>query len=454
MRLSNKPFFWFLVALLFRLPFLFQGYGVEEDAWGHVLNVFEMQEQGRYILSRLPGHPLLEGWLYLLGKIAITPFLFNLGAALASGWAVVSFFHLYNHYHLPHRGWALLAFMLVPVFWVNSVTTMDYTYALAFGLAAWLQVAKGRTWVAGILLGLGIGFRITTALWGAPFWLILFYTEGRWWSKKHLQLVLSSALVGIACYVVPLLTYGLDFLSTYDLPYPNLPKVLYKGSIGVWGPLGTLAILIGLASWHRKAAASFIWPVLLHLGLTALLYFNLPEKSAFWLPAVPFVIMLVGAVGRGKLWRRLLQLMVLSPFMMGINLQDGRRGSLVSNSAHIENIGGQAIAFDPWVGPLVADLSKRWNKDGFVEDQMECLQDEQEPQVILAGYWYAMLEVARRERELPDEVKLLYYCPPKVLDSLQNADVPLYYLGEQGQVNNSIYQNTQATTYGKPYTCK
>ena len=47
----------FLIPFIARWPLLSIGFGVEEDAWGHVLNGMEMAESGGYIISRLLSHP-------------------------------------------------------------------------------------------------------------------------------------------------------------------------------------------------------------------------------------------------------------------------------------------------------------------------------------------------------------------------------------------------------------
>ena len=63
---DTKQLLLFLLVLATRIPFLFYGYGVEEDSWGHVLNAALMNETGVYEISRLPGHPLYEALLVIL----------------------------------------------------------------------------------------------------------------------------------------------------------------------------------------------------------------------------------------------------------------------------------------------------------------------------------------------------------------------------------------------------
>lgn len=54
-----------LITIITRIPFIFDGYGVEEDSWGLVVNAYEMHSNGHYVASRFPGHPLQE-YIYFL----------------------------------------------------------------------------------------------------------------------------------------------------------------------------------------------------------------------------------------------------------------------------------------------------------------------------------------------------------------------------------------------------
>lgn len=49
-----------LVILITRIPFLFDGFGSEEDAWALPMVAQRIAETGIYEVSRLPGHPVQE----------------------------------------------------------------------------------------------------------------------------------------------------------------------------------------------------------------------------------------------------------------------------------------------------------------------------------------------------------------------------------------------------------
>src|ERR1044071_1407377 len=90
--LSEKTQLLLLITLtaITRLPFIFDGYGVEEDSWGLVVNAFQMKKAGHYIASRFPGHPLQE---YVYRIIYDQPaWVYNIFSLLASVIAVAFFF--------------------------------------------------------------------------------------------------------------------------------------------------------------------------------------------------------------------------------------------------------------------------------------------------------------------------------------------------------------------------
>jgi hypothetical protein len=82
-----------LLSLIFvsRLPFIFNGYGSEEDAWGLILVARNIDLTGVYEVSRMPGHPLQE--LFLSGMWNWPEWSLNLLTVMAST-AGVYFFML------------------------------------------------------------------------------------------------------------------------------------------------------------------------------------------------------------------------------------------------------------------------------------------------------------------------------------------------------------------------
>jgi hypothetical protein len=289
---AKKDTLWFallaVVVFLSRLPFLFNGYGAEEDSWGMVINSWDITHSGRYFYSRLPGHPLQELVLALVPHAG--PFLYNLFSALFGTLSALFFAGILKLYRFryPVPGGFALAF--IPVFYVSSTYTIDYCWALAFILMSFYFLLKYRFLLAGTLLGIAFGCRITSALMIIPFLIMLMEIPGRGKWKAMLQFVPAALGAGLITYLPALLVYGSSIFSTYDLPYPPLAKDIYKGTIGVWGTTGLAALVFALAVILVKAGKksgnlSSESPGLLHIIawivsilLTLILFFRLPEK--------------------------------------------------------------------------------------------------------------------------------------------------------------------------------
>ena len=82
----------YLVALaifLSRIPFLFSGFGSEEDAYGLILTARNISLTGLYEVSRMPGHPLQELLLAMLWELP--PWVLNLMTATVSTTGVLFF---------------------------------------------------------------------------------------------------------------------------------------------------------------------------------------------------------------------------------------------------------------------------------------------------------------------------------------------------------------------------
>src|SRR6478672_9635252 len=100
-----------LLTALTRIPFIFDGYGVEEDSWGLVVNAYEMKEKGHYVASRFPGHPFQE---YIYRIIYDQPaWMYNMFSVLMSMLAVGFFFKALNKIQLKGAFPASLMFCFV-----------------------------------------------------------------------------------------------------------------------------------------------------------------------------------------------------------------------------------------------------------------------------------------------------------------------------------------------------
>ena len=244
--IGNENFHFALLVLgvlISRIPFLSDGYGLDGDSWSVALSAQLLHDIGVYEVSRLPGYPVQE-WLSSL-VIAGGPFYVNLLSALFSTLAVVFFVLALKALRFKRPLLAGIAFAAVPAFYIHSTTAIDYNYAIAFILASFLVVVKDRLILAGIFLGLALGCRITSGAMLVPFIIMLLQGDGvRANLFRILRLSIPTVIIGVILFYPVYSDYGWSFFTFYDVPYPPIPKVLYKFSIEVWGVIGIIGLLI------------------------------------------------------------------------------------------------------------------------------------------------------------------------------------------------------------------
>jgi hypothetical protein len=195
---------------------------------------------------------------------------------------------------------------MTPVVYLSSCCTMDYMPALAGQLAATYAVLRRRPVLAGVLLGLGVGCRITAGALALPLclWILLSNTRAdaiRQCLRFGVTLLLTAAL----CFVPVWRRYGVDFFSFYDNDwYPPFDVVFARAVSLVWGELGLLALLVLLCAaplyyrFTRSALADARTRHALVLALVAVVlylvaFLRLPDEAAYLLPAVPFVLLAI-----------------------------------------------------------------------------------------------------------------------------------------------------------------
>jgi hypothetical protein len=264
----------FLLVLVSRLPFLEAGYGLNIDAWRVARAAQTIATTGQYSVSRFPGYPLQEIICALFWRGG--PWALNGLTALFSG----------------------LAFAATPVFFVSSVCSKDYVWALAFVLLSLLSALNGRIAVAGVFLGVATGCRITSAAMALPIAILIFNTADKS-STAIAKLILSWAGVALLAFLPVWTRYGIGFLTFYgDHARPAWDTVLSRATFQVWGSLGLIGLGIAALGaglcWRRTRSnqRGVIGPLLLVVGIYIAAYLRLPDRAGYLLPAVPAILLL------------------------------------------------------------------------------------------------------------------------------------------------------------------
>ena len=478
----------FLALLIFlsRIPFLWAGFGAEEDSWLLALTAKNISLSSAYQMSRAPGHPLQEFLYAMLYNKGLSAFTTNLVSAIASVIATVFFALSIRNLGLKHYLFSGFAFAFTPIIFVSSTYTIDYMLAMAFVMGSfyfittppcpspkgrerthrllplWGRLERGWIWAA-IFLGIAIGFRLTSAAMILPF-IILLYPSHKGKRKGIFLFVLATCLIGGICYLPVVKTYGLSFFTYSDqFPYPNLPKVFYKLTFGVFGTIGLITILclkisILIKKFRSKEKmipsempATVFWASFFVIIIYMISYFRLPQKSAYFIPAVPFIILMFRYYLSDRRFKILCVLMAMSSFLFSINLTDSLRGSIHSPAAMKFSMAGQEIFVDPLTGSIFSDYTKRLNKIAYTEEVFQKISHEQQKTVLICGWWFNELQVRNWEGKENANVKKVFYIDQAVIEKYISEGYGIYYLPEQNLYNDQFSGMNYTDSTAKPY---
>lgn len=456
-KLTLNSLLLFLISLVSHLPFLWAGYGREEDAWAQALNAKLIWENGQYEVSRLPGHPLLELLLASLWPIHHSPFFFNLISTLVTSVAVVIFYRIAAKLDLKNPFELSIGFLFVPTFFIAGTYTIDYNYALVFILASFYAMLNRRFWLAGILLGIATGFRISSLGFVLPF-LVMF------WSREKtlfpfVKTAFAAGIVSVLSFTPALLRYGSQFLDFHKPPFISWANTLYKISFGVWGvPLLIFLLALSLHLLLKRdkdyrlqthlIPKNAMWGgVVLIFLLQLFVFLRLPFKSEFFIPFIPFALILVGMFFRGKHIRLLAISAFLSTFFFGFDYVSSTRGAQPSGLAVKFSAGGKTLFFDPLQGPAIIDHQKREVKTKFLAQVADSLEEVQKASVLIAGWYYPELVLKIKDTS---SVKLRYYLQEEEIKNFHKRDFKLYYLPEIDQANANVRGHYLADSLAQP----
>lgn len=451
--LRQSSWMLFGLSLLPRIPFLFAGYGREEDAWAQALNARIISETGVYEVSRLPGHPVYELLLAMIWPFNHQYWFFNSLSAIVSALSVLTFYKILRNYSIDHAFLTSLAFGFIPVFFIAGTYTIDYNFALLMILWSWLNLQNGRVWLAAICLGMATGFRISSLAFLIPLSLV----SGTGNLRLHIRFWIISALVALICFAPPLLQYGLDFLDFHKPPFPGWASVIYKLSFGIWG----IPLLLGIAllkiQWLRQGELialvksqteprRFILAAAAAWMLCLVVFARLPFKAEFFIPALPFTMLIIGYLASHRQMQLLTISAVLSCFLFGFDYANPWRGATPSAMAIEFSTGNKELYFDPLQGPALIDHSKRVNKSRLVSEVLDWSNRETDRSLVIAGWYWPEIEV-RRSEKLP--VKFDYYSTYQEIMTYHSLGYDVYYLPEINEVNHLINAHYLADSLGQ-----
>jgi hypothetical protein len=373
----------FLATFATRLPFIWIGYGVHTDGWRVIRTVAVMLAGEEYLTSRPPGYPLPEAILTAVGFIfGDGPPVMNAVSAIYSAVAAVALSSCLAHARVPHAPWIALLTLCFPVLLIESTGAKEYLCALMFMLLSFRVLLGERPVIGGILLGLAVASRPSTAAFAANAlaWLLLWHAPA--WAtalRRAASYGASAALTTVVAFLPLFLKYGTGLLEVVPTR-PALLRVAYAASLGVFGLVGTLAIaaLIVVALWSlvrrlvggtavasRDDAADEARRRRAHLGAAAVnvavfaaVYLAMPNEGAYLIPAIPSLVTLLALAVPPRLALAGCALVASSSLLLSAYQRDGEvildlAGSAVADQVErerLECIGRAAGAFAAGLG--------------------------------------------------------------------------------------------------------
>lgn len=448
-----------LIILFLKLPFLFIGYGPEEDAWGHVLNIIEMYDQGHYIISRLPGHPAYEAIMFFFFPLLKYPYIINGLSALAGAFAIFEFYRLALALRAEYPVFWTLGFALLPAFFFGSTYAIDYAFTIWTMLRAVRLLFQGKYFYSGIFIGLSTAFRITSLVLLLPAFIYMVQNKVKAW--KILYPLSAAMVVSFIFYLPAILTYGFDFFDYHRPPGSGFLKAFYKflpGSLGVLGSLGILFILMAVFLKNKNVIAEQLKkPTSVFCFVTASLflisYIKLPEKSAFTIPFYAFLFLLL-TLFRFRQIRFVIALLCLSIFISGIQVLHPHRGVEPSKYSLQLTVGGVDVEFSPFKGLYFSELEKRKNKEKFADCAFKELSKfKNSKMAVITGWWYAQLRSKEWIQNTTLPVYIVYYVTNEELNELLDRGYTLYHLEDLNEINDRL-RNTNLKNLSQPIEIK
>lgn len=320
-----------LAFVLVRLPFLGAGYGADTDSYRVILSARVLWSTGEYLPSRLPGFPLYELLIALVAWGG--PWLTNGVSVIAALGGVVVFDRIVLALGVPQRRWLLVAMGFTPWLIITSTITQDYQVALTAMLGAYLAVLRRRPVLAGALLGVATGTRLTAAALIVPLLLIGSSSKLRGPSSKlgvrrnlelgtwNLELIAAWAVVSALAYLPVWWTYGprLWNYAASSVSPDVVIQMVGQRALGAVGALVTLGVLA--SSWRRLGRLPSVarrdpqvlaW--LVAVAIYGLLFLRLPVDVGYLVPVYPFAFLLLARV----LSRWALPLVVCATMLSGM----------------------------------------------------------------------------------------------------------------------------------------
>lgn len=325
---------WPILIALFtisRVLFLNAGFGLDADAWRIANTAYDLNNSHVYHASRSFGFPLpelVDSLVIDYGWVAT-----NSLTMILSLISVIFLAKILNEWKVESKGIIVLAYCFIPILWINSTNSMDYMWALTFILLSWFSVLKENYLMAGIMLGLAIGSRMTSVVFVLP--LLYLISCRASFVRDALSLISGTALTSAILFLPVFLQSGAEFLPGNAIGLDMVRSVLLAGNyLGILPIALILAVLLKSGRkliqevWSRNRITIFLC---LSILLFLIVYFIAPHELGYLIPIIPFGLLLLGRIGGRMLTGLLCASLVLSSFVVLPSISPMDEGLMVQD---------------------------------------------------------------------------------------------------------------------------
>lgn len=285
-----------LIYSLLHIPFLLSGFG-EPDAWRNGMVALHFGKGLGYAPARFPGFPVIELTYGLMAKCFSWESLWiytNLVTLILSLVGIYFFYQIVLYHRISRPLTMVLFLYFVPIVFVNASSSMDYLWTITFILTAYWSLIKRRPIVGGIFLGMAIGTRLTTGIFGLPFLIFLIWNTEIFPPKTAFRsavlFIFSAVIISAGWYLPLFIQYHFSFISTLFPPRDFIRSGYYilQEILGLPGTIGLLVLMVG----KRKGFVKWNWELSLWSTIIiaySALFLIKPEKVEYLIPMLPFL---------------------------------------------------------------------------------------------------------------------------------------------------------------------
>jgi hypothetical protein len=424
-----------LLSLASRLPFIAPGFGNDADAWRVVRAAKTIGKTGVYEVSRFPGFPVIEFGLVPFANLE--PFVINSITVIFSLVMILFLWLILKEFKVNNRFFLTLTVALSPIILKNSVITMDYIWALSFIMGGLFWLARKKVILSGIFIGLAIGCRATSAIFLLPMLYLIQQADSEQRIRNATKLCLSTAAVGLVCFLPAIFTYGTDFLQLYDNEYPDLLQISKRMTVFLWSRLGLYAVVffaLGIvispgkfrSSGESKPEAKFVVKLsVLTIVIFYLIFARLPHEPEYLLPTVPFTIIIFNHYLKKNMFYVFGCLIILSSFISPC------RRSTICN------------------GMVTSEYFTRQQDISQTHEILRAIERINEKAVILTAWYLPKLEYYASRYDLDDHL-LVYLASRDELEGFTVNGYHVYYLPGIDKFNEQQHSVLPSEFQGKP----